>query len=262
MSAQSTQEKIEDYLAGILTGDELKAFEAQLAKDPALAEEVELRRAINEAIGDQKTVEFQRLVQEQGAAFLKQPNGGIVGRRPFKLNRRWFAVAASLLILVLAAYFIWGRQKTVPSVPLTEQELYAKHFFTYDLNLALRTVYDASIDEAFKKALLQYQREDFTGAVFSFRQLADEDKDNMQLAFALAQAHMNTAPPQLGPAEALLRKIITDNKSIYVPTAKWYWALILIKRAEIERAKEQLKDVVAAGGDLGKKANALLEDLG
>ncbi|MEM8909220.1 MAG: hypothetical protein AAGD05_15345, partial [Bacteroidota bacterium] len=69
--SEQLYEKIEAYLNGTLAPAELQQFEAQLQTDPDLAAQLALFQNIDTALKDQSVLNFQKMVQQEGEAFLK-----------------------------------------------------------------------------------------------------------------------------------------------------------------------------------------------
>ncbi len=259
MSSQSIYEKIEAYLEGKLTEEERKAFEAQLASDPKLAEKVSLYKNIDQVIEDQSTLDFQKLVQEQGTIFLQNEQKETAGEQsPIRfLSRRSLLIAASLLILVISIVLIY--QNVNNQDKLSGPELYAHNFDTYNLNQSLRSQVSRLTD--FQNGIKAYQSQDYDLAVNIFEDLAQNDSDDIVLAYCLAQAYLNQQPAQFAKAKASLRKIIVEGGSIYVPKAKWYLALIHLQEEALVEAKNLLEEVAQSDDQFGAKAKQVLGQL-
>lgn len=119
MASQEKLERIERYLLGEIEGKDLEEFDQALSEDQGLATEVELQRAIMEAVREKDIYRFQQTLKEIQDEKDKSQKG----------NRRFFippylTIAASLAVLVLAAYFIYRSLNTPPS----SQELFAQYF--------------------------------------------------------------------------------------------------------------------------------------
>jgi tetratricopeptide (TPR) repeat protein len=99
-------EKIEKYVLGQLEGAELTAFEAQLKKDKALAEEVAIERDIAGALSEPDVLSFRQTLQGVRQDYHRKGNG----RRGFTIIWRTLVVAASVVLLVAAGHWLFQRQ--------------------------------------------------------------------------------------------------------------------------------------------------------
>ena len=108
------QERIEAYVGGKLAGEELRAFEAELATDEQLRQDVELERTLAGTLQRSPELRFRDLVrrvsdeQERGAS-----GGGGVEKPIIPIDRgrwKWWAAAASVALLLGAGalFFLQG----------------------------------------------------------------------------------------------------------------------------------------------------------
>lgn len=65
MREDSTYSKVEDYLHGRLTTEELLAFEAKLSNDPALARQVKLHELADDLVIENRLLEVSALIKNQ-----------------------------------------------------------------------------------------------------------------------------------------------------------------------------------------------------
>lgn len=254
MLSQNTHKNINDHLDGTLSESEEAVFQESVSNTPGLAEELQLWRNIDEAIGDNATLKFQRKVTEAGAPYLAS---SVAKVRSLGGIRRYLAIAASVLILVSGGLFVYqqldGQQRS-------GSELYASHYTSYDLSQIRKSESEATADP-FAQGVASYAAGDFQQAAALFMPLTKEGTNKMKATFALAHAYLNQMPPKTVEAEAQLRTIITDDNSSYVTSAKWYLALIHLQREEISLAKPLLAAVQQSGGKLGKAATDILTEL-
>jgi len=247
MSNKDTYEKIEAYLSGTLQGAELTAFERAIREDKALSKQVRLFRDMDTVLSDKATLDFQKMVAAEGNAFLNPKEKKKEPARLLRYPSFRMAAAAVLLLIASAAGLLSG------------SELFAQHFETYPLNPDMRSG-DAG-QSTFEQGIEQYQSKDFIAAAQIFQELSQTDNQDMSLAFCLANAYLNQIPPQLDLASEALQKIISNGESVYVPKAKWYQAMILLKKEDTVAAKKLLEDLVEISGNLSRQAEEVLKDL-
>ena len=225
MSDQNSYEKIEAYLNGELTGAERSDFEQQLQTDKALAQQVLLFEEMDTALKDRSATNFQRLVEEQGNVYLNKPKEEEEDKPIIrKINWQRYISIAAIFTLLISALFIWKNQL---NADLSNDELFTKHFETYNLNESLRG--DESADEKFNRAIQKYQSQAYEESSNILQELVAENSANTIFSFSLGQSCLNQKPANLNLAKTQFKKIIAEGNSIYVPAAKWYLALANMK---------------------------------
>ncbi|PHN03999.1 anti-sigma factor [Flavilitoribacter nigricans] len=107
-------DKIEAYLSGALAGAERQAFEAEIAGDPALAEEVDAvrlaREAVEFSISSNLRAQFQEW-QEAEATGTKTEEARVVTMAPRRNLRRVLAIAASVLLILAVGSFWYANEQ-------------------------------------------------------------------------------------------------------------------------------------------------------
>lgn len=107
-------DKIEAYLTGNLTDTDRQAFEAEIAGDPILAEEVDALRLAREAvelsISDSLRAQFQEW-QEVEASGSKTEEAKVVQLAPRRNLRRVLSIAASVLFILALGSFWYANDQ-------------------------------------------------------------------------------------------------------------------------------------------------------
>ncbi|MCB0844854.1 MAG: tetratricopeptide repeat protein, partial [Bacteroidetes bacterium] len=226
MSAQDKYEKIEGYLNKTLSEEDMKAFEREMQADSALAEEVRLFADIDKAIIDTPALNFQRMVKEQGELFLKEEKHEEATIRTMNIKPYQWAIAAAVVLLIVSTVLLLNR-KTPEQ--LSGKELFAQNIEPYSLDGELRGQGNDSTEKA--KAIKHYQNKEFDQAAGLFQQLADENPQDMESIFYLANAYLNQK--EFDKAQKEFEKIIKDNESLLVEDSRWYLALIFLHQEQI-----------------------------
>lgn len=256
MADQELYEKIEAYLNGDLKGADLVEFEQKMQSEEGLAAQVAMFRDMDSAISDKPVLNFQKLVEDQGSKYLDVKNNSET--RIKRLNwRRNISIAAGFLLLA-TALFLWNSEL---NSNLSNQQLFAKHFETYNLNQDLRSGKDD--ENNFNQAIQKYQAEAYNESTDLFQLLVEADNSEMTYAFGLAQSALNQEPKNLNLAKLEFEKIVKEGNSIYVPASKWYLSLIALAQDDQSTAQELLTQLESGGGNWSIKAkqlNAQLKD--
>ena len=253
MSDQNLYEKIEAYLNGELEGSILSEFELQLKNDKELAAQVELFKDVDDAIKDKSTLDFQKLVADQGNAFLSdsKPTQPVVK----KINSFRYLIAAACTLLVMAAIFLLLKPSTSSS-----QELYAQHYEIFVLDENVRST--ISNDSDFDLAVENYQNERYDKAIELFKNILDDDPSDMITTFYLAHSYINNSTDDFDMARVNFEMVVQEGNSIYVPDSKWYLALIHLAQDNPSQAKTLLEELKTYGPPWDTKANQLITQLG
>lgn len=160
-----TLEHIEDYLLGNLSAEEQKAFEAKLANDKELQEQVELQRILItevQAFNAVQAAETAYLKEQQAPIETKQePSANVI-----TWNFKHIASIAACLLICIGGYNVWLQQYTIgigenmytssrggsDIAALIENKQYDEALDQLDLNLAM-------VDEIMNKIDNQVLRE-------------------------------------------------------------------------------------------------------
>lgn len=117
-------DKIEDYLNGLMPEQEREQFERELDSDPSLKKEFQLVQDILAGIGQLGDEELESQIgqaqQELEAEGFFEKKTGRIAALPFD-RQRW-AAAASVLIVLGTALFLWLRPKS------SGQDVFAAYF--------------------------------------------------------------------------------------------------------------------------------------
>jgi hypothetical protein len=111
-NSMKTLEHIEDYLLGNLSAEEQKAFEAKLANDKELQEQVELHRILI------TEVQAFNAVQAAEAAYLEEQQAPIETKQEpsakvITWNFKRIASIAACLLICIGGYNVWLQQYTI-----------------------------------------------------------------------------------------------------------------------------------------------------
>ena len=98
------QERIEAYVSGTLTGEALRAFEAELASNAGLRTDVEAERTLRATLQRGRELRFRDLVQQVSEQQERGASGGGGAEPPvIPIGRgrgTWWAAAASVAVLL------------------------------------------------------------------------------------------------------------------------------------------------------------------
>lgn len=222
------QEKIEKYIQGKLTTDQLLAFEKELAADSQLASLLADHRKSEIAI---KAAARQQLREASQTAY---DNLSKLQHQRVLMMRR-LAIAASFTLL-LAAGFWWLNSGAGKNTP---EELFAQ-YFEMPAAPSVRNGNEQT-NTKWQRAVDFYAKQEFQSAIPLFQELlldgSFDQKESVKLLLAASLISENQ------PTEALeiIDEINTDSS--FKEDAEWYRALAFMKDNKIEEAKKALENI-------------------
>ena len=257
---------IEAYLDGALAPEALAAFEAELARNPALREAVGVARRVRD---DLDWLSIEAGVQAGEQAFRT--------RQSARRNRMFVLVFG--LILFSLAGTIWLRQKPAPALPPNRQiqpgqpfeldsintpplqntppqpgpplkqvrdnargnRLFAEYFKPYKdatLEPSLRGAAEPSPLEKFQQS---YWDDKYRDALAQFGNMPATAQTNDNLLFIKAECLL--AAGKTDEAALIFELILKNDRSRYMEAAAWHLALAYLKLGDTAQARLQLQQV-------------------
>lgn len=123
------QERIEAYVSGTLGGEALRAFEAELARDPGLRTDVDTERTLRATLQREKELQFRDLVQQVSGKQERGASGGGGAEPPvIPIDRgrwKWWAAAASVAVLLGVGGLVMRLSGSVDRMALAQVEGYS-----------------------------------------------------------------------------------------------------------------------------------------
>ena len=113
--------------------------------------------------------------------------------------------------------------------------------------------------KAFQTAMARYAKRDYPGAASGLRAVTDDQPNFMAAKFYLGVSLLLAGDRIAGIQE--LRALTMAGDSRYLQSARFYLAKGLIAEHDIQRAQQQLEDLIAQHGDLEKQATVLLSQI-
>ena len=261
MNDQATYETIERFLSGELEGEELRVFEARLANEEGLREEVELHRGLKEAVGDAKTMDFLQAVQNAendyfgGESSSEDDIPPANGPKPvLSIWRQSYSIAAVILLLLVVGgvFFIQQLNKN------SSADLYQEYFTVYDAPGEWRgndPVLNAELQSAFEA----YNARNYEAALKSFQSIEKKDSNNVSARFYLSMCALATGDESM--AITRLESLSSLSGHPYRSQSRWYLALAYLQQEQIEPARKLLETLAKGSGKYPGLARDLLPKL-
>lgn len=251
---EQLQERIAQYVAGLLPPQETAQFEQEIQQNEALQAEVQLQREVQTLITLYGKQQAAKNKIEQIAATLTAGEEGTKTVSMFQKLRPILAIAA-VLVLAVGAYFIFSEQTKDP------QQLFAQNFSPYANTLTVRGMADTStIAKTETEAMQYYQNQQYPQAAATFNQLAQMNpKDQNTYDFYAGISLL----ANLQATDALQKlQTVAGNNNPYQEQAQWYMALAYLQNKDTNKAKELLQQMAAQSiHDRKADAQKLLKSL-
>ncbi|MEP6645924.1 MAG: hypothetical protein ABJC12_02445 [Saprospiraceae bacterium] len=267
-----TFEHIIRYLENGLSDDETNRLEGLAQEDSALASRIEeakqllrgIRRSGEKEVEEnvksfhvdfKSTADFRKLAENTVQVFGKKQNIKIV---KLVSKYKWISLAAAILLLIFVGVSIF---KT-PG----EEKLFANYYFREQIFLKSQVEYlertgmastDAERRAALKKALTQYNIQDFKTSHESLRQyLIDFPSDSVALLYL---ALNKIEKKEYESAIKILKDLTATNQQDIIGIVNWYLALLYIKTNRLVESKQLLMKVANdSRNQYAEKAKELL----
>jgi TolA-binding protein len=193
---------------------------------------------------------FQTLEAYQAAAqALKRP--------PRSRRWIWTAAAAAALIIISLRFIPHKAAPKIEPAPVLMVQVDPPPFIVP----ALRSVPDSATRQ-FYSAMQPYQRKDYPAAIASLNKFLDgspkDVRPSIDAEFFLGACYLLTN--QVDNASTTLAPVLAAD-SPYLEEAHFLMADAWLKKGEPDHARAELEKVIAMGGDLKTRAQALLASL-
>jgi hypothetical protein len=234
-------ERIDAYLNGEMSPEEVRAFEVEMENDAALKEAVELEQTLMDGI-------FAANLRAELEEIAKEERSANTGGKVVRLGQwRQIAVAASVLLLV--GFFFWW------NIQGGEQSPAFANIYSPDPGLP---VVMGEMDEGiFNEAMVSYKEGEIQKAKTAFEVLcagAEVDKYCFYLAQTLIQEE------KYASAVIHLEKVVADTNSDFRQKAQWHLAYCLYQIGD-DKYTAILQDISDdANHPFHKEASELLSE--
>ncbi|MEO1514752.1 MAG: hypothetical protein AAFV95_07060 [Bacteroidota bacterium] len=234
MSKQQEYEQIERYLDKQMSVEERARFEARLAQEEALRQEVQLQRELAEVLAGEEVHELRTRIKEVDEVW-KASSG-----RPSKPSRSIFSIRSIIGIAALLAIGIFTYTFLQPGTK-DASELYAQHYEPYQLLLEDRSTSPGQPNaQDLQQAIRAYQQANYPEAARLFAALQQQAPDNPTYAFYAALCALSTGQSQQAIDE-LSR--LQSGDHLLVEQSRWYLALAHLQAENVTAAKAVLSQI-------------------
>jgi len=243
----NSQQQIEDFLDGNLIDKELSLFLKQKKVDTDLANEVEFRLEVNEAIRDKDLLELREKLEKQ-----KGQNSVGYPFSHFKkdLLKTWHLAAASFALVLV----VGGLWYILSNKPYSTEKLVTKYYKPAHPILQIRSA-EASGDNTLNEAFKFYKLNDFSNALNYFVKLENQ---------ITARFYSGICYIELEEFEKAIESfnfVVYDKDNLFVEQADWYLGLIYLMDNQKSKAVDQFNKISASESFYSDQANDILKYL-
>lgn len=258
-------QKIDDYLRGRLSKEELIDFKKQLFVDRELAEEVKISKNLY-ALYDstewddithlnEDGILYQEYLLSDDAQQIKaaineaQNDYRRVSLSPRKRQRQWLSIAASLVLLVSLSYTFFNsiNQKS---------DLYSTYNDMSELpSLTLRSDADKLLSDA-EQLFFKGEYQGSLRSLELYEEKFQKNNPNAILYKGICYLELNKHEQAKETFNALKNSTALDKNKAY-----WYLALTAVKQKDLVTAKSLLNTIVENSYHNHSKAKQMLLDL-
>jgi len=244
-------EEIEGYIYNELSDEQIMSFEAELASNKDLLDEINLIRSIDLAINENDVMQLRESIQNIAGqiASEKQTERSFAGH--FKARKIIYAAVAASLIIMLSISGLLSRQAS-------QDELYQKFYTTYQTTGINRSP-DLTTDKTLPEALQRFDNKDYTTAINLLKEVIGRDQKNMAANF-----YAGVSLQETGKYESAIdqyQTVMIDKDNLFVEQANWYIGLCYLQTNENKKAYNQFKKIAENQGYNQLKAQAILRKM-
>jgi len=244
--------KIEDYLDDILNEQERIAFEAEVRDNPALAQNLSVVREARQRLIAQWADEpadaalLETLKQAGIDHFKSGADSGQVGAvgRTFRLTPVWWAAAAALTGIVIAAWFFLR--------PPTNEQLYAQYGAFPEADFTVRGDEPGTGDLPAAEAA--FNQKDYAEALRQLTAYLTNHPNDTQARLHTGLCHLELK--QYGEASAIFTEI-GSSKNVWADEANWFLALTYLRQGKPDDCARVLKSIPPDSGRYEQAAELL-----
>jgi len=222
--SQEEFEKIESYLTGQMSEEQLSDFKLEIENNPDLKEKVEDLKTQILAVEEVSLREKLDSIHKD----MSKISGSEKKSTKIVSFNRFFAIAASVAFLVALGYMFLGNNDQ-------HDKLYAE-FFKPDPGLV--TPMSSSENYEFYRGMVDYKRGEYELAINRWQEQLKMKPDNDSLNYFIGMTLM--AQNKLEKAKPFLQSVAAQTSSVFKPEVHYFIGLIALNDGDLNKAKEEI----------------------
>lgn len=242
-------EEIEGYINNELTEHEMDLFEARLADNKELNEEIELVKNINKALQEKDIMQLRHMLRNIAEDNIKYSERSFTLKfRPRKIA---ISVAAASLIILMGITGLLSRYSS-------DDNIYRKFYTKYETTGIPRSS-NTMNNQALAIALQKYNNKDYESALNLLQEVISKDQNN-----SVGHFYSGVSFQELGKYKNAINEyevVVTHKDNLFVEQAAWYIGLCYIQTKEEKKAIKQFNKIANNHGFYQQKASAILRKM-
>ena len=238
---------IERYISNEMGVDEKKWFEKELDGNPALENELVLRRKTDSIIKNNDIMDLRAKLK----SIEKSRESVKTVHKPARPKLAKYAATVGGVLIISSILLISNRD-------LNKEALYNRYYSPYESVSATRSLTPIA-SSLYTEAINYYNNEDYKKAAESLEELLSNDQGNMEYRFQLANSYMSMESyPEAGRSYL---KVIADNNNLFIEDAQWYLGLCYVMTNDTEKAIKQMSLIAASESHYKSEAKKILRKI-
>jgi len=222
---QQDFEKIEQFISGSLSSEDLINFKKRLKNDPLLQQQVKEYEVLISGVEKQS---LRNKLNDFHKEFESEKKNIIQPKKSLSITK--FSIAATVaLIIGFTGFWLYNSKNT-------NQKLYAEHFGP---DPGLPTVMSNNNDFDFYDAMVDYKRGNYNVAIKKWENILTKSPENDTLNYFLGVSYL--AEKNQFKAIEFLTRVLNESNSIFLNDANFYLGLAYLKNNDIEKSIQSFK---------------------
>jgi len=239
--------RLEDFLDGNLSNEELDLLLKELETNKELSSEMLLRLEVNQLIKDKGFHELQSKLHLLMNSTGENNTMLNLGREFLKT---WHLAAASFALVLV----VGGLWYILSNKPQSTEQLVNKYYKPAHPILQIRSV-EANKENAMDQAFKFYRENDFNNALTYFKTLENQITAKFYSGVCLIELQ------QYSQAIESFVFVINDNDNLFVEQSEWYLGLIYLMDNQKDLAIKQFEKISSENSFYSAQANEILKYL-
>jgi tetratricopeptide (TPR) repeat protein len=239
---------IERYISGEMEPAEKVWFEKELADNPSLAREVDLRRKTDEILRNGEILSLRSKMASIANDYEKRRTKTIHGGRILRY-------AAMVAFLITAGSLFW-----LPNRRLSGEKLFDKFYEPGTIaGLSVTRSGNQSLSSDYIMAIDEYRSGNFEEAIDHFIRYTAVSEDNPEVFMLLGNSYAETS--KYVEAGQNYKKVVDHNNNLYIEDANWLLGLCYLKTGEYDKARARMEMISQSESRHSRNASVILRKL-
>lgn len=243
------EKSIEEFIDGVLEGELLEEFRAELNDNTDLMAEIKLRKQINEFLSEKDVFNLRKeLKAAKEVADIKKVKM-LIPETKIGSVKFWRSSVAIIIVLLGIAGVLGNGLVSVDNI---YENYYEKPAWSPERSLSSEETY-------FQQANMAYLKANYEQVLNIFNQVPTELAENPVFQFYKSASLQNLN--RFEEAISGYTKVIENGDNLFIPEAEWHRSLCYVKLGNKIMAKQQLLAVIKRKGFYEDDAKAALRRL-